>query len=93
MKEETNKSYVSYATDKGMPESKAKEYWKELEDERSKQTGKSIESFSDSDWEYVMGSFKKIVDNYNKKHESFVTTKSYLLEDVFIKANTKITIL
>lgn len=83
-------SWYVYAQDKGVPKDKAQEYWDTAKESIK---DKKQDDFTDDDWQKVMGTFKKIIDNYlkSKNESTFITTsKKYILEGVKIKQNAKL---
>jgi len=91
LKEEDNKSYVTYAEEHGVSSEKAKEYWEKASKEVKDETGKTKDELGSGDWSHIMGIFKKIIDN-SKKQESITTTKKYIIEDTIINKNVKVLI-
>jgi len=86
---EDTKGYITYGKDQGISEAKAKEYWESASKSVKEETGKTKEELTNSDWQHIMGVYKKIVNN-SKKQESFTTTKNYIIEGNIINKDATI---
>lgn len=71
-------SHITYAKEHGLNDAnKAEELFQKAEDSVKKERNKSIKDFTENDWTYVMGIFKKMVGNATgQKQESLVQRKS-----------------
>lgn len=90
------KSYVTYAKEHGLNDTKkAEDLFNKAEQSVSKQTGKEIASFNDSNWQYVMGVFKKMISNINEEAQAdaFLLTKPTVIEGIRLGTGTKIKLL